>query len=110
MEIEETFVKFLNDTRSSSGGERKLVSCDDVEQFIFGDVEDMVKAEGDKRPSGEIRAKQREQVRQAARRGVVFGFVKYNGLAKWPKCEVVQKGMVVDPSYAKGDFSIRWRE
>lgn len=103
-ELEEVFVTFLNDTQGS--GERKLVSCDDVENHVFGKVEDTPKDERD----GDLRAKQREMVRRAARRGVVFGFGKWNGLSRWPKCEVVQNGKVVEPSFAKGDFYVRWRE
>lgn len=105
MEIENTFVQFLNE-----GGPGKLVSCNEVQQFFFGDVKDQVRAEDDKRHPGLIESKQREKVRQAARRGVVFGFLKYNGLARWPKCEAVQDGEVIEASFAKWDFSIRWRE
>lgn len=75
------------------------------------------------------RPKEREMVRCAARRGVVFGFVvvestdgkegqspKDQGAdeatmeASRRKCEAVMLGKVVEPSFAKGDWSIRWRE
>ena len=98
---------------------------------------------------GQKRAKAREMIRRAARRGVVFGFVvetQGKGMEKtelgekvkrrrkksdgpgnkgrkdnWGaedlsqpeirrKCEAVQHGKVVEPSFAKGDWEIRWRE
>lgn len=67
-----------------------------------------------KRKEGERKAEERERVRCAARRGVVFGFA---GTGKWKggegdvrKCEAVMQGKVVEPSFAKGDWGIRWRE
>lgn len=61
----------------------------------------------EKRKEGMRRAKHREMVRCAARRGVVFGFG--DGENK-RKCEAIMLGKVVEPSFAKGDWSIRWRE
>ncbi|KAI0852596.1 hypothetical protein F5Y00DRAFT_273167 [Daldinia vernicosa] len=58
-----------------------------------------------RRLQGQRRAQQREMVRNAARRGVVFGFA-----AAPRKCEAVMRGKVVEPSFAKGDWGIRWRE
>lgn len=55
-------------------------------------------------------------VRKAARRGCAFGFVADGGTEEKGKkserrmCEAVMKGAVVEPSYAKGDWGIRWRE
>ncbi|KAK8064378.1 hypothetical protein PG994_007016 [Apiospora phragmitis] len=109
-----------------------------------------------KRLAGQRRAREREMVRCAARRGVAFGFViapdeedegghhhggdeqeggrkgKKKGSKKKKKrddcgegddnrgetknkknrrlCEAVMAGKVVEPSFAKGDWSIRWRE
>ena len=91
-----------------------------------------------KRREGQRRAEQREMVRRAARRGVVFGFLvpetlqeqphldrgrsKYSAVAdsKYQtaqppkvsrrKCEAVMNGSVVEPSFAKGDWAVRWRE
>lgn len=61
----------------------------------------------EKRREGLRRARHREMVRCAARRGVVFGF----GFGEENrKCEAVMLGKVVEPSFAKGDWSIRWRE
>ncbi len=90
------------------------------------------------RQAGQRRADQREMVRKAARRGVVFGFVQDPAANALPettrtkggkrarqkdqhdvgddagpyrrKCEAVMNGAVVEPSYAKGDWAIRWRE
>ncbi|KAK7983184.1 cysteinyl-tRNA synthetase [Apiospora arundinis] len=107
-----------------------------------------------KRMAGQRRAREREMVRCAARRGVVFGFAvapeddadhhhqpedpeEMNGKGKKQKkkhakksslgssgthdgedgtrekrrlCEAVMNGKVVEPSFAKGNWSIRWRE
>ena len=90
----------------------------------------------EKRQEGQQRAEEREMVRRAARRGVVFGFVAdalepdlltqsgtgpstarqsdRKGRIPDPetrrKCEAVMQGAVVEPSFAKGNWAIRWRE
>jgi len=94
----------------------------------------------EKRIEGAKRAEQREMVRRAARRGVVFGFVvegdqgtmQHSNKDGHPKgrkhrddkdtepqksaepsrrkCEAIMQGQVVEPSFAKGDWAIRWRE
>ncbi|KAK7444952.1 hypothetical protein Landi51_08310 [Colletotrichum acutatum] len=63
----------------------------------------------EKRAEGQRKAHEREMVRCAARRGVVFGFLVGDGEER-RKCEAVRQGKVVEPSFAKGDWSIRWRE
>ncbi|KAJ4350517.1 uncharacterized protein N0V89_009138 [Didymosphaeria variabile] len=60
-----------------------------------------------KRKEGERRAEEKEMVKRAARRGVAFGFG--SGEEK-RKCEAVMKGVVVESSFAKGEWGIRWRE
>ena len=82
------------------------------------------------RQEGQKRADEREMVRRAARRAVVFGFsieeaeaipkntkvkshiekAKSADEAPRRKCEAVMSGNVVEPSFAKGNWSIRWRE
>ena len=84
----------------------------------------------EKRQEGQKRAEEREMIRRGARRAVVFGFpiektaeaVKENrskpetdqqaSSDETPrrKCEAVMNGQVVEPSFAKGNWSIRWRE
>merc|ERR1711939_437483 len=70
----------------------------------------------EKRREGQRIAEEREMVRKAARRGCAFGFVADGGTEEKGKkserrmCEAVMKGAVVEPSYAKGDWGIRWRE
>lgn len=92
---------------------------------------------------GQKVAKQREQVRQAARRGVAFGFLvadtetetgaggdgggiengvtlgvgsKDRNAAIVPaerrrrKVEAIQHGRIVEASFAKGEWGVRWRE
>lgn len=61
----------------------------------------------EKRKQGQKRAKEREMTKCAARRGVVFGFLVGE---ERRLCEAVMTGKVVEPSFAKGDWSIRWRE
>ncbi|KAF2445126.1 hypothetical protein P171DRAFT_431876 [Karstenula rhodostoma CBS 690.94] len=60
-----------------------------------------------KRKDGKRRAEEKEMVKRAARRGVAFGLS--NGEEK-RKCEAVMKGVVVESSFAKGEWGIRWRE
>ncbi|KAM0722957.1 hypothetical protein Q7P37_001155 [Cladosporium fusiforme] len=69
----------------------------------------------ERRVEGQRKAHQREMVRCAARRGVAFGFLfkKAEGdhaQEERKKCEAVMHDQVVEPSFAKGDWSIRWRE
>lgn len=71
----------------------------------------------EKRREGQKRAKEREMTKCAARRGVVFGFDVDEGKdgskagdGKRRLCEAVMTGKVVEPSFAKGDWAIRWRE
>ncbi|KAI8650084.1 hypothetical protein NCS56_01460300 [Fusarium sp. Ph1] len=61
----------------------------------------------EKRKEGQKRAKEREMTKCAARRGVVFGFLVGE---ERRLCEAVMAGKAVEPSFAKGDWSIRWRE
>jgi len=67
----------------------------------------------EKRMEGQQKAHERELVRCAARRGVAFGFV-VKAIPSEPeerrKCEAVMQGKVVEPSFAKGEWSVRWRE
>ena len=62
-----------------------------------------------KRREGQRRADEREMVRKAARRGCAFGFA-VEGQDEPRKCEAVMKGGVVEASFAKGEWGIRWRE
>ena len=90
-----------------------------------------------KRRAGQRRAEEKEMVKRAARRGCAFGFVvesmdvtgagaeqsgKRRGRMDGPetassekahrkrKCEAVMHGVAVEPSFAKGDWALRWRE
>jgi len=68
-----------------------------------------------KRLHGKQMADEREKIKQAARRGCVFGFRALAGSQKASdvtrrKCEAVMNGVVVEPSFAKGDWGLRWRE
>lgn len=80
-----------------------------------------------KRREGQRRAEEKEMVKRAARRLCAFGVLvpqhdmteegtrkkgtKEGGReAERRKCEAVMKGAAVEPSYAKGEWGIRWRE
>nr|POE47607.1 hypothetical protein CFP56_00938 [Quercus suber] len=90
-----------------------------------------------KRREGQKRADEKELVKKAARRAVVFGLLvdaagredegrgggkrggkkdkehgeeKPTGEKVRRKCEALMHGQVVEPSFAKGDWEIRWRE
>lgn len=99
-------------------------------------TEDQTLHEETKQQKGLRKAEERETVKCAARRGCVFGFEIHDttdgslldienrkgsqvqvpvgvGMAKESRrraCEAVMNGMVVEPSFAKGDWGIRWRE
>lgn len=71
----------------------------------------------ERRLEGQRRADEREMVRKAARRGVAFGFVavgeegvRGGDKGERRKCEAVMKGAVVEASFAKGEWGVRWRE
>lgn len=57
---------------------------------------------------GMRKAKEREMVRRAARRGVAFGFEVERGRKRG--VEAVQGARVVESSFAKGEWGVRWRE
>ena len=111
---------------SAGGGERSRA------EKIEESREDL-----DKRRQGAKRAEEREMVRRAARRVIVFGVevpkrdagsqkgskAKAKGkrgggtddeaeesTTEMRKAEALMNGMVVEPSFAKGDWSVRWRE
>ncbi|MCJ1447458.1 MAG: hypothetical protein MMC23_007969 [Stictis urceolatum] len=168
--IEDTFVKLLSgesskpvsattDTKVVNAGQgsstgtpadssklKLLISCDRVEDIIFGFARigtassqgastgtetNISVRDGDppetnnheaanRQAAGQRRAQEREMVRKAARRGCVFGFFELplaekigldnEDISTKRKCEAVQAGKVVEPSFAKGDWSVRWRE
>lgn len=57
---------------------------------------------------GMDKAKEREMVRRAARRGVAFGFEIEEGRRR--RVEAVQGGRRVESSFAKGEWGVRWCE
>lgn len=82
-----------------------------------------------KQREGQRRAEEKEHVKRVARRVVVFGLVvegeekeerpkkaKNRGDTEEcteparKKCEALMDGQLVEPSFAKGDWSLRWRE
>lgn len=133
---------------NDDGEEVEEEDDEEAEEAEAGDARD------DKRREGMLRASQRERVRNACRRAVVFGLPPPNtidpsttsrtdtkaqpkdeegggggksgkaGRRKRggsssgddtstrapPRCEAIMRGAVVEPSYAKGDWGVRWAE
>lgn len=100
----------VSEVNGGVGGEKGL-------KEKIEETEDML----EKRREGQRRAEEREMVRCAARRGIAFGFLvereNDDGRAVegvWAGdrrlCEAVMLGKVVESSFAKGDWSVRWRE
>lgn len=119
-----------SEVNGSIGGEKGLAEREDETEEAFS-----------KREDGNKKAIEREMVRRAARRGVVFGFevepkdaadAGYSSKSKSKsqrkkkespepeteetqlhtrrKCEALMRGQLVEPSFAKGNWEIRWRE
>ena len=65
----------------------------------------------DARLRGMQRARNREMVRQAGRRGTTLGFLsRSEAREEGPKrVEVVQNGKLVEASFAKGEWGVRWK-
>ncbi|OMP85045.1 hypothetical protein BK809_0000797 [Diplodia seriata] len=93
----------VSEVNGSVGGEKgRAERIDETDEML------------EKRKQGQKRAHEREMVRCAARRGVAFGFAVKQAdgdqTETRKKCEAVMHGKVVESSFAKGDWSIRWRE
>jgi hypothetical protein len=116
-----------------------MISCDEIESLFYAERQ-LASAPPDGALSaqqhGKSQADQRERVRRAARRAVVFGIStgpsstsdrahvqanngeKKHSLDDGPvdpgsgprMCEAVLDGVVVEPSFAKGNWCVRWRE
>ncbi|EGP88224.1 uncharacterized protein MYCGRDRAFT_39852 [Zymoseptoria tritici IPO323] len=63
----------------------------------------------EKRREGAKRAEEREMVKRAARRAIVFG-LEVPRMDPIRKAEGLMNGIVVEPSFAKGNWSVRWRD
>lgn len=89
----------VSEVNGSVGGEKgRAERIDETDEML------------EKRRQGQRKVKQREMVKCAARRGVVFGFVVEGEGAERRKCEAVMNAKVVEPSFAKGNWAVRWRE
>jgi hypothetical protein len=131
-EIEALILDLLSAEGSSNSQTRRvLLSCDEVQRRFFTD---QGPEHSDKQRQGQLQADRRERVRRAARRAVVFGLapeqkttpgesvavgsqshqapLQLNGVHPESRllCEAVQDGKVVEPSFAKGDWYIRFRQ
>lgn len=89
---------FLQSIRTGPVSRKDGVLCTTIEAAVFGE----------KSSEGMEKALERERVRRAARRIVVFPDLessKEQGSGR--RLECVQNGKVVDPSFAKSDFGVR---
>jgi hypothetical protein len=89
----------LNEVNGSIGGEKGRAEREGETE------EDEVK-----RLEGQRIAEERELVKRAARRACVFGLKVGDGETDTRLCEAIMSGQVVEPSFAKGDWGVRWRE
>ena len=91
--------------------ERELVRCAARRLCAFGIVVDALPGEGEqigKGKGGKGKNKGKEKARVgAAEDGDDDGG---RGQERRKKCEAIMSGNVVEASYAKGDWGIRWRE
>ncbi|KAK0383804.1 hypothetical protein NLU13_9715 [Sarocladium strictum] len=62
-----------------------------------------------KRIEGQKMADEKEGIKRAARRLCIFGLEERAAEEK-RMCEAVMGGTIVEPSFAKGDWGVRWRE
>ena len=118
--------QMASDVNGSVGGERG-----------WAERKEETAEELEKRKAGQRRVEEREMVRRAGRRACAFGLrmmgtldaaredvpkgksrrdkgqdvnSQPNVLERRRKCEAVMSGAVVEASFAKGDWAIRWRE
>lgn len=98
LRIEEVFIQALSTCKDRKNG----VRCGSVEEEIFS-LEN-----GGRTEDGMERARERERVRRAGRRLVVFAEEKESVRSVIGKrLECVQGGKVVEGSFAKGDWGVR---
>lgn len=83
----------FHDRLHSGSTDRHVVLCSEVEKAV-------------EPPAGKQDG--REEARRAARRLVNFGF-KAQGVEEDRSVEAVQDGKVVESSFAKGEWGIRWQ-
>ena len=132
--------KTLAVSRRRKGDSRSLISCGEIESLFFNETtpaSEGANAEVNAQKAGQHRAERRERVRRAARRAIVFGLsparqgifveaaegspgkqVLGSGMPatnelnqpRLQMCEAVVEGVVVEPSFAKGDWCIRFRQ
>ena len=113
-------------TQGFAGKVRPLQHLTDINGSIGGEKGRAEKGEETeeaamRRKEGLRVTEEKERVKRGARRGVVFGFDmergeetegqnEPDGIQLRRKCEVIMNGQVVEPSFAKGDWGVRWRE
>lgn len=80
--------------KRAKGEQRLLISCDEVERFVFGPID-----------SGDGTAGSGSEDNHEGK-----GKGEGEGEGERRKCEAVMNGKAVEPSFAKGSWIIRWRE
>ncbi|KAL9593723.1 MAG: hypothetical protein Q9219_007415 [cf. Caloplaca sp. 3 TL-2023] len=109
-ESEDDVVEEEEEERDGGGGVPLPADTDNKKSAPTGANEMTGTSAMDGRLRGMQRARNREMVRQAARRGVAFGFLVDGKEEGRRRAEAVQNGRVVESSFAKGEWGVRWRD
>ena len=80
--------------------------CQSIQAMVYPPVDNEASPPEDPRRHGQEKAKERERVRCAGRRIVVFP-ERDNVKATGKQFECVQKNRVVEGSFAKGEWGVR---
>ncbi|WVW79449.1 hypothetical protein I302_101418 [Kwoniella bestiolae CBS 10118] len=114
-ELVKAYHKSLNDRPTG-----QVILCSEVEKIVFDpsqnttptstldEIGDNLKEGGDSR-SKLSPTEQREESRRAARRLVAFGFPSQGIPEEQREVEAIQNGKIVETSFAKGEWGIRWK-
>ncbi|WWC91133.1 uncharacterized protein L201_006074 [Kwoniella dendrophila CBS 6074] len=117
-ELIESYHKSLSENKMG-----KVILCSDIEKIVFKHVtvgddhteptialengsEDTISSSSSSKLS---QVEQREESRRAARRLVAFGFESQGILNENRSLEPIQNGKIVETSFAKGEWGIRWK-
>ena len=89
--------------------QRELVRCAARRLCAFGVLVDDLGG-GEDTGGKEVKAKMKGKGKDRGKDGLVGSDGSDERQEIWKKCEAVMRGNVVEASYAKGEWGIRWRE
>ncbi|WWC73025.1 uncharacterized protein I206_106990 [Kwoniella pini CBS 10737] len=95
----------------------KVILCSEAEKLVFSpassesvELDKTLITEDDQRNESRLpSSEQREESRRAARRLVAFGFASQGIPTEDRVVEAIQNGKIVETSFAKGEWGIRWK-